>query len=213
MPDVVLGGPASPGRPFGPGGPGSPIGPFELWPQIIIEPASAIMSIPTTDMALIGDTARTARGDPARTAGGDSSPLGVVPLIESLEPCRRETRFFAIEWFNRARDEHKLSYMIVAARTLERALFVTRSHLGFVRRHFDQVHLSAAPRTFHVGRPFTFNTNGCLLSHSPRGSGSDAGNAPQCRCRCGPKRPRGRQSASWFSWASPTPLALARHCL
>src|SRR5262249_60786452 len=80
MPDVALGGPASPGRPFGPGGPRFPNGPFELWLQIIIEPASAIMSNPTTDMALIGDTARTARGDPARTAGGDSPPLGVVPL-------------------------------------------------------------------------------------------------------------------------------------
>src|SRR5262245_60639659 len=71
MPDVVLGGPASPCGPLGPGGPGSPIGPFELWLQIISAPATAmIVSIPTTDMALIGDT--------ARTAGATSSPLGVT---------------------------------------------------------------------------------------------------------------------------------------
>jgi len=45
--------------------------------------------------------------------------------------------------------------MIVAARTLERVLLVTRNHLGFVRRHLDQVHLSAAPRTPHVRHSFT----------------------------------------------------------
>src|SRR5262249_51101720 len=71
-------------------------------------------------------------------------------FIQSLEPCRREPRFFATEWFNRARGEHKLSYMIVAARTLERVLLVTGNHLGFGPGHLDQVHLSAAPRTPHV---------------------------------------------------------------
>src|SRR5215831_14288041 len=88
MPDVVLGGPASPCGPWGPGGPGSPIGPFELGPQIISEPATAmIVSIATTYMALIGDAARTARatssplGDTAWTARAKSSPLGVMPLF------------------------------------------------------------------------------------------------------------------------------------
>jgi hypothetical protein len=65
--------------------------------------------------------------------GSDQIKLGFpAPL-----PCRRETHFFAIEWSNRARDEYKLSYMIVTARTLERVLLVTRSHLRFVRRHLD----------------------------------------------------------------------------
>jgi hypothetical protein len=34
-------------------------------------------------------------------------------------------------------------------------LLVTGNHLGFVRRHLDQVHLSAAPRTPHVRHPCT----------------------------------------------------------
>jgi hypothetical protein len=46
-----------------------------------------------------------------------------------------EPHFFAIEWSNRAGDEHKPSYMVVAARTLERVFLVTRNHHGFVRRH------------------------------------------------------------------------------
>src|SRR5215510_12131603 len=88
MPDVVLGGPASPCGPLGPGGPGSPIGPFELWLQIISAPATAmIISIPTTYMDLIGDTARTVRatssllGDTAWTARAKSSPLGDMSLF------------------------------------------------------------------------------------------------------------------------------------
>src|SRR5262249_32373344 len=88
MPDVVLGGPASPCGPLGSGGPWSPTGPFELWPQIISAPATAmIVSIPTTYVALIGDAARTARaksspsGDTAWTARGKSSPLGDMPLF------------------------------------------------------------------------------------------------------------------------------------
>jgi hypothetical protein len=48
--------------------------------------------------------------------------------------------------------------MIVAARTFERVFFVTRNHHGFVRHHLDQVHLSAARKTPHVGCPFTFNS-------------------------------------------------------
>jgi hypothetical protein len=37
---------------------------------------------------------------------------------------------------------------------------VTRNHHGLVRRHRDQVHLSAARNTPHVGRPFAFPTTG-----------------------------------------------------
>jgi ABC-type uncharacterized transport system substrate-binding protein len=43
-------------------------------------------------------------------------------------------------------------------RALERVFLVTRNHHGFVRRHLDQVHLSAARNTPHVGRPFIFNS-------------------------------------------------------
>src|SRR5260370_32446120 len=87
-------------------------------------------------------------------------------FIQSLEPCRREPHFFAIERSNRARDEHKLSYIIVAARTLERVLLVARNHLGFVRRHLDQVHLTAAPRTPHLRHPFTSNSYTSLVGCS-----------------------------------------------
>jgi hypothetical protein len=57
----------------------------------------------------------------------------------------------ATEWSNRAGDEYKPSYTIVAARTLERAFLVTRNHHGFIRRRLDQVHLGAARNTSQVG--------------------------------------------------------------
>jgi hypothetical protein len=48
--------------------------------------------------------------------------------------------------------------MLVAARALERVLFVTGKHHGLVRRHLDQVHFSAARRTFQPGAPFSFHS-------------------------------------------------------
>jgi hypothetical protein len=102
--------------------------------------------------------------------------------------------------------------MIVAARTLERSLFVTRSHLGFVRRHFDQVHLGAASRTFHVGRPFTFNTNGrsLTLRVAPAATpamlhNAAAGVVPNVHAE-------GKVRLG-FHGQAPTRLALARHYL
>jgi hypothetical protein len=48
--------------------------------------------------------------------------------------------------------------MLAATRALERALLVTGKHQGFVRRHLDQVHFTAARRTFQPGAPFSFHS-------------------------------------------------------
>jgi hypothetical protein len=72
----------------------------------------------------------------------------------------------ASEGPNHAGDEYKPSHTIVAARTLERVLLVTRNHHGFVRRHRDQVHLSAARSTPHVGNLAL--DDALILTESPR---------------------------------------------
>ena len=78
-------------------------------------------------------------------------------FVLSFEPCWREPHSLVRECPNLA-GEHEPSYMILTARTLEHVLLVTRNHHGFVLRRLDQVHLTAARKTPHVDRPFTFNS-------------------------------------------------------
>jgi hypothetical protein len=59
---------------------------------------------------------------------------------------------------NRAWDEHKPSYVVLATGTLERVFFVTGSHHGLVRRHLDQMHFGAARRTLPARGPFGFHS-------------------------------------------------------
>jgi hypothetical protein len=81
----------------------------------------------------------------------DPAALTRRVFVLRFEPGWGELHSIVTEWPNRARDEYKPSYPIVAARTLERAFLVTMNHHGFIWRHLDQVHLGAARNTPHVG--------------------------------------------------------------
>jgi hypothetical protein len=87
-------------------------------------------------------------------------------FVLRFEPGQGQLHSIASEGPNRAGDEYKLSHMIVAARTLERVFLVTRNHHGFVRRYRNQVHLSAARSTPHVGNLAL--DDALILTESPR---------------------------------------------